>query len=79
MCVCPPSSLALRVFLCPLLQGSVNLEAKDLMEISYLGLNILRSLLFCCSAHCLAVGLCICFQLLQEGESLMMSEKDNTQ
>jgi hypothetical protein len=43
-------------------------DGRDLMETSHLGSRAPRSLIF---AHCPAVGLCICSQLLQEEASLL--------
>lgn len=48
---------------------SVFPEGRDLMQTSYVELSVLRS------AHCLAVGLSICFHLLQAEASLMMAEQ----
>lgn len=41
---CLPPSLALRIFLPPLLQSSLRPEVRDLIEISALGLSVPRSL-----------------------------------
>lgn len=62
---CPP-------LLTPLLHCSMSPEGKDLMQTSRVGLSVPRSLL---SAHCPAVGLCICPPLLQEEASLMVGEQ----
>lgn len=42
-----PSPLALLLFLPPLLQGSLSIEGRDLIEISSLRLNVSRSLILC--------------------------------
>lgn len=42
---CPPSPLALIIFLPPLLQSSLSPEGKDLMKTSSLGLSVPGSLI----------------------------------
>lgn len=55
----------------PLLQGSLNLEGREKLEISHLGLIALKSH----SLQCPVVGLSIISHLVQEVASLMMAEE----
>lgn len=50
---CGPSSpLAVTFFLSPLLWGSLNLEGRDMMETSHLGLSLPRFLIICIMSGC---------------------------
>lgn len=56
-----------------LFQSFLSPEGRDLVETSHLGLSVPRSLSL--SAYILAMGLSICFHLLQEETSLMRLSK----
>ena len=62
--------VSLKIFLQPLMLGSLIPEQKNLVEISYLGLSLSSS---ACSP---IVGLCFCFHLLQEVASPFMTKQD---
>lgn len=52
---CPPSPLALRLFL-PLLLGSLSSEGNGLMETSLLGWSLPKSFTLCSLFHCGSVS-----------------------
>ena len=49
-------------------------EGRDLMEISLIGLSVLRFLILYIM-YCMPLSICICPHLLQEEASLMMAEQ----
>lgn len=63
---CPPSPLVIKIFLPPLLQGSMILEGKELTEISDSGQTLPRSVTFCSLSSC---SLCISTHLSREEAS----------
>lgn len=63
---CPPPPLVVKIFLLPILQGSLILEGKELTEISHSGLTLPRSVTFCSLSSC---SLCISSHLSQEEAS----------
>lgn len=70
--LCPPSILALILFLPPSLQGSLRLEGRNLKETSYLGPRAPESVTLCMMSLFVSLHL---FPSVGEEDSLLMPKQ----